>query len=420
MMSSENNPVSDSQSKVSIGSGHCMLEFKDIEHSGNYQCRLNLGLKASIEFIFEANTSIGMNGFSLCDPLATYIDGIKQELLTIKHVNFFQAATLIPVKTPLQYIGDDDTKMRVIKARLFNFVDFWGGNGPSAYDLVLVWQNLKIVISATKNRKQAFDRLKAGAVYEETHLVEITYEDNSEILGIDATRIIQTLNRFLTFVKGSWCQLVLPEGFNDNERVWFQLNAPREAYRNPSSWFPIHSAKEVQTLFESFYSSHSKPELIELWRTLIYWYQNANNNERGLDVGIIIAQTAMERLSYFVIVQQSGMLSEKGFKDLRASDKFRLLLSHYKINLNVPESLKTITTNMIKCRWTDGPHTVTDIRNSLVHPKVQNRDAIHDSMYDAWRLTMWYLEVCFLKFFDYKGSYTNRLTAQWLGETDEL
>jgi hypothetical protein len=419
-MKPENDAVSDSQSKIFIGKGHCMLEFINIKHSGKYQCFLNLGLKASIEFLFEADSFIGTDGFSLSEPQATYIDGVKQELLAVKHVNFFQHATLIPAKNPLQYFGNDDTNMKIIKARLFNFIDFWGGNGSSAYDLVLVWQNLKIVISAIKNKKEAFDRLKAGAVYEETHVVEIAYIDKSDISGVDAIKIIQTLNCFLTFVKGSWCQLVMPEGFYDGERVWFQLNAPREAYRNPSSWFPIHSAKAVQTLFENFYPSHSKPELIELWQTLIYWYQNANNNERGLDAGIIIAQTAMERLSYFVIVQDSGMLSEKGFKDLRASDKFRLLLSHYKVDLNVPESLKKMTSNMTKCRWTDGPHAVTDIRNALVHPKMQNRDAIHASMYDAWRLTMWYLEVCFLKFFNYKGSYTNRLTAQWLGETDEL
>ena len=164
------------ESKVFIGTGNCRLEFENAEHSGKYNCYLNLGLKASVEFLFDADTTVGIDGFAFSEPQAIYIDNVKQELLTIKNVNFFQAATLIPVKTPLQYVGDDETKMRVIKALLFNFVDFWGGNGPSAYDLVLVWQNLKIVISATKNRKQAFDRLKAGAVYEETHLVEITYE----------------------------------------------------------------------------------------------------------------------------------------------------------------------------------------------------------------------------------------------------
>ena len=75
---------------------------------------------------------------------------------------------------------------------------------------------------------------------------------------------------------------------------------------------------------------------------------------------------------------------------------------------------------MVHCNWADGAHAVTAKRNSLVHPKTKHAKAVNDSMYDAWLLSLWYLEVCFLKYFNYDGVYSNRLTAKWFGETDEL
>jgi hypothetical protein len=381
---------------------------------------MTLGLKASIAFFHEAKESNGVGGFGLSEPQAIYIDKKKHQLLIIKNSNFYQAATLIPQQTPLQYLGDDKTAIDVVKARLFNFIEFGGGNGATGYDLILKSNNLSIAISALPSTARAFENLKSGSAYEHTHYIEITRQDGMDMSGAEACQVLTTLNRFLTLVKGGWCQAVLPEGYSDKQRVWRMLNAPREAYRNPISWFPIHQAKLLQPLFDNFFTNQRCSKQAELWSTLVYWYQNANTNERGIDSGIIIAQTAIERLSYAVIVEEAGMLSERGFESLRASDKFRLLLSFYKIDLCIPESLSVLQSNMVHCNWTDGAHAVTAIRNSLVHPKTKHAKAVNDSMYDAWRLSLWYLEVCFLKYFNYEGVYSNRLTAKWLGETDEL
>eukprot|EP01093_Parvamoeba_rugata_P017093 TRINITY_DN6659_c0_g1_i1.p1 TRINITY_DN6659_c0_g1~~TRINITY_DN6659_c0_g1_i1.p1 ORF type:complete len:325 (+),score=34.98 TRINITY_DN6659_c0_g1_i1:198-1172(+) len=322
--------------------------------------------------------------------------------------------------TPLQFIGKDDTLMNRIEGRLFNFIDFYRGNGSNGSDLILNSNNIRIVIAPMHNKKDAFDSLKGGAIYEQTHTIEITKIDNAMLNGKEANQILKVVNAFLCLLKGSWCHIVLPEGFKGNERVWFQLNTPRESYRNPSSWFPIHSAKSVEALFNRFYSTLLCAEEFMLWKSILYWYQHANNNEKGIDVGIIIGQTAIERLAYYILVQNKKILSEREFRDLKASDKFRRLLSEYEIELVLPETLKVMKLNSKLCRWEDGPHAITEIRNSLVHPKSKNSEAMGQSMYEAWKLTLWYLEVCILKIFQYKGLYTNRLKVEWLGETEEL
>ena len=75
----------------------------------------------------------------------------------------------------------------------------------------------------------------------------------------------------------------------------------------------------------------------EALKEIIYWYQNANHSSRGIDAGIILTQAAIERLSYEYSVKDKRLLTVKGFKDLWASDKFRLLFSSLRIPLEIPK-----------------------------------------------------------------------------------
>jgi hypothetical protein len=407
------NSLSIAEGKTKIG-----LENRFVE--GTYECYLNLGLRASICFYHQSTTNPADVSFLFDEPLSTFIDNQQQELLVISNQNAYQKATLVPKVTPLQFIGNDDTAMNRIEGRLFNFIDFRRGNGSSGSDLILTSNNIRIIITAMANQKNAFDNLKSGGIYEQTHAIEITKIDGGMLTGVEANQVLSIVNGFLSILKGSWCHVVLPEGFEGDNRVWFLLNTPRESYRNPFSWFPIHSAKSVEELFNSFYTTLLFSEKFKLWKTLVYWYQHANNNEKGIDVGIIIGQTAIERLAYYILVQDKKMLSENEFRAMKASEKLRRLLSKYEIELEVPATLQVMKRNSTLCGWEDGPHAITEIRNSLIHPKSKNAEAMDESMYEAWKLTLWYLEVCILKIFQYKGPYTNRLTAKWVGETEEL
>jgi hypothetical protein len=419
-MDKELKKIIETSNSISIAKGKTKIRFENRFIDGTYECYLNLGLRASIYFYHQSATNPTDFSSIFEVPLSTFIDDRQQELIVISNQNAYQKATLVPKGTPLQFIGSDDTAMNRIEGRLFNFIDFRSGNDSNGSGLVLSSNNIRIAITPMANQKDAFNNLTHGGIYEQTHVIKITKIDNGMLTGVEANQVLRIVNGFLTILKGSWCHVVLPVGFEGDNRVWFQLNTPRESYRNPSSWFPIHSAKSVEELFNSFYTTLLSSEKFKLWKTLVYWYQHANNNEKGIDVGIIIGQTAIERLSYYILVQDKKMLNEKEFRDLKASDKLRQLFSKYEIELELPTSLQVMKRNTTLCRWDDGPHAITDIRNALVHPKSKNPEAMDESMYEAWKLTLWYLEVCILKFFQYKGPYTNRLTAQWLGETEEL
>jgi len=67
-------------------------------------------------------------------------------------------------------------------------------------------------------------------------------------------------------------------------------------------------------------------------------------------------------------------------------------------------------------KWMDAPHAITDIRNSLVHA-TGNKKYVHGCYVDAWKLSLWYLDLSVLALCGYDGTYTSRLTAKYVTES---
>jgi hypothetical protein len=153
---------------------------------------------------------------------------------------------------------------------------------------------------------------------------------------------------------------------------------------------------------------------------VIYWYLNANYSPRGIDAGIILTQAAIERLSYEYAVRDRRLLVLKGFKDLLASDKFRIIFSSLGIPLEIPKETPEIDKLAKNFNWLDAPHALTEIRNSLVHPEHKKRGQIDSAYYEAWNLGLWYLEMGLLAVCGYSGTYGNRLKQRYVGQVENV
>jgi hypothetical protein len=130
----------------------------------------------------------------------------------------------------------------------------------------------------------------------------------------------------------------------------------------------------------------------------------------------------LELLAYTYAVEDKGLLSAKGFKDLWASDKLRLLLVSTKIPTAIPPECAEIT-NLVsnkanKLNWVDLPHALTEIRNSLVHPDHKNRHTVATAYVDAWKAGLWLLELTALAICGYAGTYSNRLKTRHAGHVE--
>lgn len=333
---------------------------------------------------------------------------------------------------PVVGLGDESTQMIRIVFHLFNFTDLIGTRrsmeqiGPSmnAIEHVdLACDRWKVELKSLLSTRDNIKALKAEGGYRLTHVGSLEKADSTPFSGKDADDHLKALRFFLSFAKGGWCEPICSVGYDaSGDRVWECWASPKEPWHTPPSWFDPHNSSQMVVFFPGFMTRWANEDWRKALREVIYWYLNANHSSRGIDAGIILAQAAIERLSYEYVVKDRRLLTANGFKDLWASDKFRLLFSSLGIPLDIPvetPELQSLATKS-QMNWLDATHALTEIRNSLVHPEHKRHGQFARGYYDAWNLSLWYLEMSILAICGYSGTYGNRLKQGWVGEVEDV
>ena len=336
-----------------------------------------------------------------------------------------------PNLEPITGVGNATTQMTRIVFHLFNFVDLVGTrrsmeqNGTLAQAIEHVkldCDNWKIELRSVFSTRKDIEKLKQEGGYRLTHIGDIKKPDQTSFTGGDADECLDALRFFLSFAKGGWCEPICAVGFDaSGKRVWESWSSPKDPWQYLQSWFDPHNSSQISLLFPGFMKRWEDKEWRKALREVIYWYLNANFSSRGIDAGIILTQAAIERLSYEYSVKERKLLIPKGFKDLWASDKFRLLFSSLGIPLDIPTTTPNLHSALGQKNWLDAPHLLTEIRNFLVHPEHNSCGLFGDAYYEAWNLGLWYLEMGILAICGYSGTYGNRLNKErWVGQTENV
>jgi hypothetical protein len=336
-----------------------------------------------------------------------------------------------PRSEPICGAGNNSTQISLLVFHLFNFDNLFGTrrsvqqNGSVEYSIEhvdLVCDDWNVDLKSLPSTKEAFKKLKEDGGYHLTHIGTIKKSDGSLFSGKDAQTCLNSLRYFLSFARGGWCEPICAVGFDElSNRVWELWSSPREPWHVSLSWFDAHNASQLATLYPLFMKKWKDDDWRDALEEVIYWYLNANFSPRGMDAGIILTQAAIERLAYEYAVKEKQLLSVNGFKDLRASDKFRLLFSSLRIPLEVPQETPKIAKLSKDFNWVDAPHALTEIRNSLVHPEHKKRSQLASAYHEAWDLGLWYLAMGLLAVCEYTGTYGNRLQKpRWVGQIEKV
>lgn len=80
---------------------------------------------------------------------------------------------------------------------------------------------------------------------------------------------------------------------------------------------------------------------------------------------------------------------------MEAHDKLRLLISQYRLPVEVPETLGLLQKIGREFKL-DGPGIVTEVRNSITHPNHKRASKYAEAIPEAWLLMLWYIELVFL------------------------
>ena len=394
--------------KTLLKEGKAEITINGNKYSSNASAYLQLTIQTGIRF---ESTFSGLSPEDCLDiissngkELSFYFEGkeIAGFLLKASTNVFGQECTINwqPSSEGSLIFGSTKADIKYLDFHLFNLIN------PEAFCGEIKWDGWSITFSSMKFNKDDKDTVRDTGGFLLTHMGRLTKSDGESFSSKDALDLILSLNLALSFAAGRNITCICPTGFdNQDNLVWQQWNSPAN-WDSVINWLPkeFNSFTKFLPEFLTFVSSNDDWRLC--LREVIYWYVRANNSKFGVDAAIILAQTAIERLSYEYVVMHRKTLSYDGFKDLRASDKFRILFSMLDIPNNIPPDFGIIS-NLNK-QWTNSAYALTDIRNSLVHPEHKSRDKYVGACPEAWNLSLWYLELCLLALCKYKGKYNNR------------
>ena len=408
-------------------------------YQGVGEVRLDLLPRAAIVFyVYLDNVpnyiilSAGLDPKSIS---SFYVNGRHIDGFLVKSSRMIDNQYMIkwcPKFEPVIGVGDESTQITKVIFHLYNFVDFIGTrssieeNATTQFRIEhidLIDDEWKIEIKSLSYTGENIKLLNEEGGYRLTHVGAIERIDGTNISGKDACEVLNAIRFFFSFAKGCWCEPICAVGLSlVGDSIWESWSSPREPWCKPRSWFDSHNSKQLTSLFPGFMKLWRDEYWNDAIRKCIYWYLNANYSPRGIDAGIILNQTAIERLSYEFVVKEKRFITAKGFKDLKASDKMRLLFSSLEIPIIIPPEtpeLQNIASSN-QLNWLDSPHALTEIRNSLIHPEMKNKKQFRDVYYDAWNLGLWYLEMGILAILGYKSTYGNRLKQKWVGEVEKV
>jgi len=410
---------------ITLYKGISKIKRKGIDYDGHAEIKFKFLPKASIEIDAEYD-----------DPtIGSIIDDSEIDFL----INNFKPSVFVissnlqldPVKTKLKLVSRENgieialtsnRESRFIIFHIFNFFDlgfrdkselvpFSDGMSVRLDYFFLESKVYEIKIQSTRDTSENIKSITEDGISRITQVGRI--EKKNGLISIKEYRELEVaLTYFLSFAKGSWINPSCSVGKTDeNEINWYLFHPPKNEWKSLNSWIdPLENSSSMSELFPLFMDRWESDRWKDTLREVIYWFLNANDGSRGIDAGLILAQTALERLSFEYVVNEKKLLSVTGFKAIWASDKFRILFSSLNIPLEIPPELVHLVKESKNHNWLDAPHALTEIRNSLVHPEHKKHGQFKfDIFHESHTLSLWYLEVTILAICGFNGKYSNRV-----------
>lgn len=273
-------------------------------------------------------------------------------------------------------------------------------------------------VHAGDSKKQ----LKATRGHAITHVARISRNDGAPFKLKDTKELIEALDNFASFARGQRCGVSIVVGLDDEgsqvSHIW---KMPRvEGYRDIRNWFSDVVDNNLSDCFPGFMQRFEDVVWQKSIRDVIYWYLTATSSGVSIENGVVLAHIAFETLGWTLLVEDLKSLSSNGYDKINASDKLRLLLAQAKTPLQIPTELASLESFAKAENCQGGPDALALLRNAYVHPSPNSRKRLDrtdpQTQYQAWVLSMYYLELILLHLFDFNGEFSSRLVSGgWKG-----
>ncbi|MCM5663662.1 hypothetical protein [Galbibacter mesophilus] len=240
----------------------------------------------------------------------------------------------------------------------------------------------------------------------------ISFEESKEIF--------HCLNTFLTFLNGRRVSALFATGLFEDKSIWCNYTDYYvDIYKDCTSWPQDHSIMGLEKIWGKFSELWKDKEDRNFLTSVIHWYVEANNNSGFSEGAIIMAQTALELLYNWWIIENKKIIIGKDSENINASNKIRLLLSQLEIDHSVPTGLTNLQEFVnSEIQIIDACDAVVQIRNAIVHSQEEKRKKLSSinfrAKYEALELCIWYIEMALLGILKYDDTYYNRTSKEFV------
>ncbi len=294
----------------------------------------------------------------------------------------------------------------------FSVINFPGLN-QGARPLHLCIDPWRIEIKPVAELSKIKRTLEKESGYAVTHEGSIRRSDGEPFSVEEAQKLLDGLHLFLSFAGGGDCGVTLISGSNGNgEPAWEQWGTYSAfPWFELSSWLDhrLDNDAELSTAFPVFWRKVGQnigaPD--DPVRIALYWYLRSNETN-ALQASIILTQAALERLARQLLPKEKYNPKDK------AACRLRAVLQETGIDTAIPQCCKELRTVRKTKALCDGPETLSEIRNDLVHAEMRANVCL-EAYQEARDLGQWYVELLLLRLFGYEGRYANRLAYKYEG-----
>lgn len=239
---------------------------------------------------------------------------------------------------------------------------------------------------------------------------------------------VKRLSLFISFLNGRRSSPRFIKGYGVRGTLIMHDYSSRivDHYKYNQTWLPFLLSDNLSPLWSEFLEITKDDEIFEKFSLIIHWYLEALNQSAFVDGSIILLQNSYETLFNWIFNEQNEILSIDGIEKLRASDKIRLLLNHFNININLPETYCDKFKNEIKKDKSleNFAYHFTEIRNLYVHYK-RKKAATKDKYPDLYNYYLLItginnLEIIILKMLKYRGEITSRIINDFRSGSNQI
>jgi hypothetical protein len=332
-------------------------------------------------------------------------------------------------------IGDKSVAVDQIRFCIPNLREFYGGvtkkvteEKISSYRnrIVLSFNSYEITIDKLPEYKELRKKLNVKGGYLVFYSGQLT-KQGKPIHYNELQDIFHCFNTFLWFLNGRRSSALFIQGLFKDNLIWTDYSHYTvDIFKSVQSWPSRGPTENFDSIWKNFTELWKDDDNKNFLTSSIHWYLESNGYTGYSEGSLIMAQTALELIYNWWIIERKKIIAGKDSENICASNKIRLLLSQLDISYLIPEAFEDLKKYADDSQEIiDGPEAIVQIRNAIVHSQQEKRRKLTSigtmAKYQALQLSIWYVEMALLKILDYNGKYFNRCSkAKWASQAEEF